>query len=292
MVYAEDLKSSARKGVPVRVRQGLPATLHADKFRNVNASLKGMRARSRLVLAGLVLGPAFTSLLLMLAACSENAAPVSPPLDGSERGNSETTTPIPPNRNPSADASDDSGVKRAPTGCILQSTGLTEGKKAESLPRSDVPNAAAWANPSQAIASDAQFATVTLGEGQESATLRVSDFGFNVPATAETWGIEVELKRRAPDGGVADSRIDVEIEGKPSRFKFMSSAWPTSIVGTHIYGQAVDTWGVDLFPADVNKPTFAATLTVKRAPGSSGPVTATVDSLKAAVNYCPEPIKK
>jgi hypothetical protein len=251
-----------------------------------------MRARCRLILASLVLGPAFTSLFLLLTACSEQAAPASPPSEGSDSGNSKAAKPVPPDRNPSGDAGDDSGMKRAPTGCILQSTGLTEGKKAESLPRSDVPNAAAWTNPAQAIASDGQFATVTLGEGQESATLRVSDFGFTVPATAETWGIEVELQRRAPDGGVADSQVNIEIEGKPSRFKFMSSPWPTSIVGTHIYGQAIDTWGIDLFPADVNKPNFAAKLTVKRTAGASGPVTATVDSLKAAVNYCPETSKR
>ena len=96
----------------------------------------------------------------------------------------------------------------------------------------------------------------------------------------------LELKRRAPDGGVEDARIDVEIEGKTSRFKYVSKPWPTSIVGTHAYGQAVDTWGVDLFPVDVNKPTFAARLTVKRTADAIGPVTAVVDSLRIAVHFC------
>ncbi len=143
-----------------------------------------------------------------------------------------------------------------------------------------------------ACTDDGQLATVTLAEGQESAKLRVGGFGFAIPDTAETWGIEVELKRRAPDGGVQDNQVNLEIEGKTSRFKYVTGDWPTTIVGTHAYGQAVDTWGVDLYPADVNKTSFAATLTVKRAPGAVGPVTAVVDSMKIAVHYCPNPIKK
>ena len=72
----------------------------------------------------------------------------------------------------------------------------------------------------------------------------------------------------------------------------MKGPWPKSIVGTHAYGQAVDTWGIDLYPADVNKPSFAAKVSVKRAADAVGPVTAIVDSLKVAVHFCPEPIKK
>ena len=186
----------------------------------------------------------------------------------------------------------DAGGNRAPTGCLLKTTDYTVGAKAENVPRTDIQNAVDWTDVEGALSEDGKFATVTLDEGQESSTLRVSDFGFQIPDTAETWGIEVELKRRAPDGGVEDARIDVEIEGKPTRFKYMKTPWPTSIVGTHAYGQAVDTWGVDLYPADVNKATFAAKLSVKRTANAVGPVTAIVDSLKIAVHFCPEPIKQ
>lgn len=189
-------------------------------------------------------------------------------------------------------ASEDAGGDRAPTGCLLKTTDYTIGSKAENVARDDVQNAADWTDVDGALSEDGKFATVTLNEGQQSATLRVSGFGFQIPDTAETWGIEVELKRRAPDGGVEDSQINVEIEGKPSRFKYVTTPWPTSIVGTHAYGQAVDTWGVDLFPADVNKASFAAKLTVKRTDDAVGPVTAIVDSLKVAVHFCPEPIKQ
>ncbi len=187
---------------------------------------------------------------------------------------------------------EDGGGDRAPTGCLLKTTDYTIGAKAENVPRTDIQNAADWSDVEGALSEDGRFATVTLNEGQESSILRVSNFGFQIPDSAQTWGIEVELKRRAPDGGVEDAKIEIEIEGKPSRFKFVKTPWPTTIVGTHAYGQAVDTWDVDLFPSDVNKASFAAKLTVKRTDDAVGPVTAIVDSLKVAVHFCPDPIKK
>ena len=219
----------------------------------------------------------------VIIACSDDT-PATPGTSdgggGDDGGTPETSTP------------EDAGGNRAPTGCLLKTTDYTIGGKAENIPRTDIAGAVDWTDVEGALSEDGKFATVTLADGQESATLRVSDFGFQIPDTAETWGIEVELKRRAPDGGVEDARIDVEIEGKPTRFKFMKTPWPTSIVGTHAYGQAVDTWGIDLLPADVNKATFAAKLTVKRTADAVGPVTGIVDSLKIAVHFCPDPIKQ
>ena len=220
----------------------------------------------------------------VIIACSDDT-PATPGTSDGGGGNDGGTSA-------ETSAPEDAGGNRAPTGCLLKTTDYTIGAKAENIPRTDITGAVDWTDVDGALSEDGKFATVTLADGQESATLRVSDFGFQIPDTAETWGIEVVLKRRAPDGGVEDARIDVEIEGKPSRFKYMKTPWPTSIVGTHAYGQAVDTWGVDLYPADVNKTTFAAKLTVKRTADAVGPVTAIVDSLKIAVHFCPDPIKQ
>ena len=226
---------------------------------------------------------AFAASAAAVLACGEQ----TPATPGSDGGTGNET-----GASPDATAEEDAGGNRAPTGCLLRTTDYTIGAKAENVPRADAPNAANWTNVEGALSEDGQFASVTLEEGQESAELRVRGFGLQIPDTAETWGIEVELKRRAPDGGVEDHQINVEIEGKPTRFKFVKGPWPKSIVGTHAYGQAVDTWGIDLYPADVNKPSFAAKVSVKRAADAVGPVTAIVDSLKVAVHFCPEPIKK
>jgi hypothetical protein len=177
----------------------------------------------------------------------------------------------------------------SPTGCLLKTTDYRAGAKAENVARTDITGAVDWTNVEGALSEDGKFATVTLNDGQESAELRVSQFGIKLPESVETWGIEFELKRRAPDGGVEDKRVDLGIEGKTVAWKYLKGPWPTKIVGTHHYGQAVDTWGVDLYASDVNKDSFSAKLWVKKADDAGpGPVTAIVDSIKVAVWYCPK----
>jgi hypothetical protein len=128
-----------------------------------------------------------------------------------------------------------------------------------------------------------------LNDGQQSNELKISDFQLNIPETADTWGIEVQLKRRAPDGGIEDSRVDLTIAGKTPQWKYLVVPWPKSIIGTHAYGQPVDTWKVDLFPSDVNPASFSARLWVKKDDDAgTGPALAQVDSLKVAVYFCPK----
>jgi hypothetical protein len=220
----------------------------------------------------------------IVLACGDSTTGSAPPSSSPEGG-------IPGADSSPGDApagpTDDSGVQFAPDGCRLITTGYLVGLKAENVARTDITNAVNWTNVTAALVDDTKFATVTLNDGQESAELRVSQFNVNVPSNAETWGIEVELKRQAPNGGILDGKVNLIMGTKPVQFKFFEPNWPTTIVGTHHYGQAVDTWGVDLYPSDVDTPSFAATLTVKRAlDAGSGPVIANVDSIKVAVHYC------
>jgi hypothetical protein len=219
----------------------------------------------------------------VVAACSDETGTVTP--QGSGDGGADASQ-----------GADDAGYDGpdpsmlSPTGCLLRSTDYLAGAKAENVPRTDITGAVDWQNVEGALAEDGEFATVTLNDGQESAELKVSQFGINLPDHVETWGIEVELKRRAPEGGIEDSRVDLTIEGKEVGWKYLKGPWPTKIVGTHHYGQKVDTWRVDLYPSDVNKATFAARLWVRKSPDAGpGPAVAQVDSLKVAVWYCPEP---
>jgi hypothetical protein len=237
--------------------------------------------------AAIVAGLVVSVLGGVILACGEDTGTTASPDGGTGMGTSSSSSGGSRDGDASADGGD-----RAPTGCLLSTTGYTAGTKAENVARTDVQNTVDWTNVENALTDDGKFATVTLAAGQQSATLRVSGFGFSIPASAETWGIEVQLKRQAPDGGVQDHQINVEIEGKPSRYKVLTVPWPTTIVGTHDYGQAVDTWGVDLYPADVDKATFAAAVTIERTSDATGPVTALVDSLKIAVHYCAVPVKK
>ncbi len=183
----------------------------------------------------------------------------------------------------------------APNGCRLKTTDYRSGAKAENLARPDNPNAVAWSDVENALGEDGKVASVTLNDGQESAELRISEFGINLPDSVETWGIEVELKRQAPEGGVEDAKVTLAVDGKTDSeidWKYVKGPWPRSIMGTHHYGQAVDTWKMDLYPKDVNTKTFAARLWVrKQADAGTGPVTANVEAMKVAVWYCPNPPK-
>lgn len=177
---------------------------------------------------------------------------------------------------------------RAPDGCLLTTTGFRSGTVARVVPvATDDGSEAVWSAPEHALRRDGAFAEAALA-GERSMRLAISGFGFDVPLDATTWGIEVELARRAPEGGIRDGRVDVRIEGKPSRYKFVEGHWPTAIVGVHHYGQAIDTWGVDLVAADVDSEAFAITIDVARtedAVAGDAP-RATIDALRVAVHFC------
>ncbi len=177
----------------------------------------------------------------------------------------------------------------APTGCRLVSTGLRAGRKAESLPRPEAPDAVGWNSPTNAMSEDDLAASVTLDDGQESAELRVSDFGVALPAAAETWGIEAVLRRRASGDAIEDALVTLAVAGKKPGSTTANKPWPTDGFEVHRYGQPVDAWRLDLFPADVTAEAFAVRIWVrKRAGAPSGPITAYVDSLRVAVWYCLE----
>ena len=193
----------------------------------------------------------------------------------------------------------DGGTLSSDGKCIIWCTPYQKAGKIESLKRADVTGKQnAWTNPGGGLQQDAELATVTLAEGEESEYLSVTGFDFSaITDERETWGIQVELTRQSDDGGAGDALIEVIIDGQQDRVrkKILENkknpsglaSWPRLQIGTHHYGQALDTWGTNLNPADVRKPTFGARIAAKRLSGiSSAPVTATVDSLKVSVCYC------
>lgn len=228
-----------------------------------------------------------TSLVIFFLACGSDTTATP---EGGEGG---TSNPSNEGGNPGDAGTGSLGcpgdAAKAPNGCCLKTTDYRSGAKAENVARTDITNGVNWENVEGAISEDGQFATVTLSDGQESNELKISDFQLNIPETADTWGIEVQLKRRAPDGGIEDSRVDLTVAGKTPQWKYLVVPWPRTIIGTHNYGQPVDTWKMDLYPSDVNPASFSARLWVKKDDDAgSGPALAQVDSLKVAVYYCPK----
>lgn len=223
----------------------------------------------------------FSASVAALFACTSDTTGTTATKDSGTTATKDATTDI-----------GDAGL--SPTGCVLIGTDVHAGTTAESVPRTDIDGGGAgvaWTNPAGALQEDGDVASVTLDDGQESQELRISDFGFTIPSTYETWGMVVQLKRRTTtDGGVIQSTyVNVGIDGKTPGYKYDNESfyWPTKIVGTHDYGQPVDTWGVDLYPSDINAKTFSAKLWAKKGPKSvAGPVTATVEALRVIVWYC------
>lgn len=173
-------------------------------------------------------------------------------------------------------------------GCLVKRDGPRAGSVAANVMRNGAASNVEWSIPENARVADGQFARATLDTDQTSALLRITQFGFQVPATARVLGIEVQFKRQASDTGIGDGNIELWLDGAASdRPKFLATAWPRLIVGTHHYGQATDPWGNDLTPALVGRPGFGVEIFARRlADAGTGPLEARIDSMRVTVFYC------
>lgn len=186
---------------------------------------------------------------------------------------------------PPDDESDAQFMTHADAGCPLKFQGPKAGTIAESIPRTGSPGVA-WTNPGGGRNVDGMYASASLDIGQGSEHLRVTGYGFNIPPTVTVHGVVVELKRKG-NNQIVDGNIELWLGGMPSdRPKFVASGWPTNL-GTHHYGQEVDTWGNDLPPDLVNRNDFGTELyALRRQDAGTGPVSADVESLLITIWYC------
>jgi hypothetical protein len=183
----------------------------------------------------------------------------------------------------------DGGVFRTPNadaGCPLKYAGPRNGIVAASVPRPNTTGGIPWESPEKGLTVDTMYARAVLDDDQQSELLRVTNYGFTIPPTASIKGIVVQLKRRG-ENKIVDGNIQLWLDGVPSdRPKFVASGWPTNI-GTHHYGQEVDTWGNDLTPELVGKTGFGTEIWSKRrTDAGTGPIPGEVESLIMTVWYC------
>lgn len=143
----------------------------------------------------------------------------------------------------------------------------------------------AWGTPGNALASDNVYATATLGSGVISHYLKVTNFGFAVPAGATINGITARIERKSAGGAHTDSRVRLVRAGViETADKATGTAWPTSD-GVATYGSAADLWSAAWAVADVNSSGFGL---VVAAVGSSAINTlASVDFMSLQVDYTP-----
>jgi hypothetical protein len=171
-------------------------------------------------------------------------------------------------------------------GCPLKFAGPNPGTLAASIPRPDATGGIAWQSPMNALTVNGAFAHADVSNGQQTELLRVTGYGFDLPSTVTIKGVVVELRRQGADQ-IVDGNVELWLDGATSsRPKVFASGWPASI-GTHHYGQEVDTWGDPLTPALVGKPGFGTEIWARRRDDAgTGPAPADVESLLITIWYC------
>jgi hypothetical protein len=247
-----------------------------------NSSSSGAANAARLVMAAALLGA--TAAAGVMFACSSDTGATTDDDAGTASGDSGTgnvqTEP------PDQELTDGPFMSHADAGCPVKFVGPNPGTVATSVPRADDTAAVAWQTPENALEVDGKFGVAMLDEGQTSEHLRITGYGFKLPPAANIKGVVLQLKRQG-DLAILDGKIELWLGDRTTdRPKFVSSGWP-KIVGTHHYGQEVDTWGNDLTPQMFESPNFGAQIYAKRRPDAgAGPMPANVESILITVWYC------
>ncbi len=201
-------------------------------------------------------------------------------------GSSDGGTPIAIVDSPDLPDTDVPYMSHADAGCPVKFVGPKKGTIALSIPRAGAATPIAWKTPLNALAVDGQFSRAELDIDQESEYLRITGYGFSLPSTVTIKGVVVQLKRQGANA-ISDGLIALWLDGVPAdRPKVLKNPWPKAL-GTHHYGQEVDTWGNDLTPEILSKPGFGTQLYAKRsADTGTGAIAAEVESLQITVWYC------
>lgn len=142
----------------------------------------------------------------------------------------------------------------------------------------------AWANPGFAVSDNAQYATATeagMG-GTTSEYLKITNFGFSLPAGAVVSGIEAGYKRVSVSGNCSDNTVKLVKGGTVGGTNNggVGIPWNTS-EGTATYGSTSDLWGQTWLYSDINASNFGIVLSVDFA----APETASVNYVYITVTY-------
>lgn len=114
-----------------------------------------------------------------------------------------------------------------------------------------------WTTPNNAKLDDvneaawigAKFDNSEQGDGPE---LRMTNFGFSIPAGYVIQGIETEISGRT-DSAVVSELVYLTVTSTGKRNEWTNIQVPET---THVYGSLTDRWGAVLTPDIVNTSTF------------------------------------
>ena len=138
----------------------------------------------------------------------------------------------------------------------------------------------AWENPNNAKASDDSYATAAVSNIAFSQYLKLTNYGFAIPSTAQIVGRQMEVEGGATGEG---DLVPFFVKGGA-----IEGALPgLELVGAesvHVIGTPTNLVELGWVPADVNSSGFGAAI---RVDGRFGPITVQIDTVTMRVYYRP-----
>lgn len=141
-----------------------------------------------------------------------------------------------------------------------------------------------WSNLSDALTENSNFAFYDAAGGS-SRILKLTGFGFSIPAGSSINGVvaEVRRKRAASSANMHDQLIQLRVGGIFSGGnKASGTRWPVS-ADYAAYGSATDTWGLTLAASDVNSTDFG--IGVQGSIDSNSSDDGMIDTVRLTVYY-------
>ena len=110
----------------------------------------------------------------------------------------------------------------------------------------------------------------TMTAGGTSSYLKVTGFGYSLPANAVIGGIYVQWDRRISySNTIVDNAVRIVKDGVvQSADRSATDFWPSPLFDAKQYGGATDLWGVPWTAADINSTGFGTALSAKYAASS------------------------
>lgn len=148
-----------------------------------------------------------------------------------------------------------------------------------------------WSNTANAGADDGSFATADSGVApgdQITHYLKVTNFGFTIPAGSTIVGITVEVEGKHVNDLDSDSTTSVKLvkaDGTLGTGTKTGGSWTTSDV-IYTFGSASDLWSDTWTAADINDADFgvAFSRTIARESGAASTISS-VDYIRITVTY-------
>jgi hypothetical protein len=149
-----------------------------------------------------------------------------------------------------------------------------------------------WTPLTNTSVSDDNRAQASLNSQGFTERLKLTNFGFNLPANITIQGISVSVERSVSNSVVFRDQDIMLVKGNVTQTgtnKATLATWPT-VDASVSYGNSTDLWANTWTGADINSTGFGVALSVFRTVSAGAPSTARIDFVSITVCYLPNPL--